>query len=133
MAKTLCLMGYTLRSGAAQGADAAFESGSTRNEIWLPWRGFNGHSSPLLPSPAAFVLAAQHHPAWHACSRGARALHARNMHQVLGPNLDSPSSFILFWTPNIIPSGGTSQALRLAAAHSIPCYNLRDPSTKLPF
>lgn len=128
IAYTLARDGWKLRSGAADGADSAFESGALDGlgavEIWLPWSRFNGHPSPLIPSPAAFEMAARFHPAWAACSRGARALHARNCHQVLGPDLTSPVSFVLCWTPSGSGSGGTGQALRIARAHSIPIFDL---------
>ena len=59
--------GYTLRSGAADGADSAFEMGCGWNngekEIYLPWEGFNNHSSKLFHiSDEAFAIAEKHHP-----------------------------------------------------------------------
>lgn len=121
--------GYTLRSGGAEGADSAFAQGATESghyppEIYLPWKGFNGNTSPLLPSPEAFELAAKYHPAWNRCRRGARALHARNCHQVLGKDLKTPSEFVVCWTPDGSGSGGTGQAIRIAKAHKIPVYDL---------
>src|SRR5882724_10418228 len=88
--------GYTLRSGHADGADMAFEAGASLKEIWLPWLGFNGSDSKLLPSPEAFVMAEKYHPAWQKCSHAARKLHARNCHQVLGKISRHPpsSSFV---------------------------------------
>jgi hypothetical protein len=113
--------GYILRSGAAEGADSAFEAGAgDQKEIWLPWRGFQNHPSRLLPSLAAFEMAARFHPAWERCSRGARALHARNCHQVLGADLATPVEFVLCWTKDGRASGGTGQAIRIAEAHGIP-------------
>lgn len=120
--------GWTLCSGGADGADLAFESGAiaagSPTEIWLPWNGFNWHRSPLRPSAEAFVMAAEFHPAWERCSRGARALHARNCHQVLGPNLDEPVAMVVCWTKGGLRGGGTGQALRIAEAHSIPIFDL---------
>lgn len=119
--------GFTLRSGGAGGADSAFERGAAgfSMEIFLPWKGFNGNRSPhFSPSPEAFALAEQYHPAWHRLSQGARKLMARNSHQVLGANLDSPVEFIVCWTG---PSGGTCQALRMAAC---PVFNLIEPATR---
>lgn len=47
VAKILGQHGWTLRSGGARGADTAFEDGAKgfKREIYLPWRGFNGHLS----------------------------------------------------------------------------------------
>lgn len=134
MAQLACELGddgWTLRSGAAPGADMAFESGlrpEHSREIFIPWTGFQGHPSPLRPTPAAFELAAQHHPAWARCSRGARALHARNCQQVLGALLQDPVAMVVCWTPRGSGIGGTGQALRIARAFEIPIFDLgHDP------
>lgn len=42
--------GFILRSGGADGADTAFESGvvsSDMKEIYLPWKGFNGRGTEV--------------------------------------------------------------------------------------
>lgn len=116
---------WTLRSGAAEGADEAFEAGAkgTRKEIWLPWPRFRGHASTLLPSPAAFELAAAVHPNWAACSEAARKLHARNCHVVLGVDLKTPSLELICWTPGGELVGGTATALRLAMTWGIRITN----------
>lgn len=119
---------YTLRSGAARGADSAFEKGCDdeggQKEIFLPWRGFNHSISPLQsPSRRAYVIAEEHHPAWEACSGTARKLHARNSHQVLGQHLDDQVDFVVCWHTG---TGGTTQACRIASAYGIKIYNLID-------
>lgn len=119
--------GWTLRSGGAEGADQAFESGlspANPREIFLPWRKFAGNDSPLCtPSAEAFALAAKFHPAWERCSPAARKLHARNMHQVLGTDLNTPVEFVVCWTEGGLGSGGTGQALRLAKGRGIPIFD----------
>lgn len=121
IAQDLAAQGYILRSGAAEGADSAFEAGAgDAKEIWIPWRGFQNHPSRLVPSLAAFEMAARFHPAWERCSRGARALHARNCHQVLGADLATPVEFVVCWTKDGRASGGTGQAIRIAQHHGIP-------------
>jgi hypothetical protein len=65
----------------------------------------------------------------------ARHLHARNTHQILGPNLEpaDPARFVICWTPNATTdglgrhTGGTGQALRIAATHGINVFNLARP------
>lgn len=117
--------GYTLRSGHASGADQAFEAGAgSAKEIFIPWSGFNGSNSDLLPVPAAFKMAEEFHPGWKFLNQGMKKLHARNCHQVLGYSLDDPVEFVLCWTHDGTAKGGTGQALRLAEAHKIPIYNL---------
>ena len=131
LASKLADAGWLLRSGGADGADKAFEQGADNydgeKEIYIPWRGFNGSTSLLYYiSPEAYEMAAKTHPAWHRCSAGARKMHARNMMQILGQDLDTPSDVVVCWTPNAELVGGTAQALRLAMQHNIRICNLAD-------
>ncbi len=140
LASQLAQRGHLLRSGHAPDADQAFEQGAGPDaEVYLPWASFEssarcvaGYVQPE-PSPAAMQMAATHHPAWERLGRGGRSLHARNCHQILGRGLDDPVSFVVCWTPDGAtthpgPStGGTGQALRIAAAHEIPVFNLACP------
>lgn len=64
IARFLAETGYTLRSGGASGADTAFESGVLhidKKEIYLPWSGFNGNTSPRFGvSDEAMELASKY-------------------------------------------------------------------------
>lgn len=127
MARSLESLGYVLRSGGADGADKAFEAGvadPVNKEIWVPWIGFNGSLSILTPSPAAFDMASEIHPAWTRLSQGARKLHARNIHQVLGSDLKTKSEFLVCWTPNGQDIGGTATAIKVALAYGVKILNL---------
>lgn len=128
--------GYCLRSGGADGADAAFEAGAEQREIFLPWRGFNSNPSPLFgPTDEAIAASAAVHPRWNALKEPARLLMGRNAHQVLGVDLRSPVKFVLCWTQDGCSSehersggtGGTGQAIALADRHKIPVFNLARP------
>lgn len=118
--------GFILRSGGADGADRAFEIGvdkhnKKRKEIYLPWKGFNGNNSQLYDVDENAMKIAKHfHPAWNKLSQGAKKLHSRNVYQVLGKDLKSPSDFVVCFTPE---TGGTQQALRIAKYYSIPIFN----------
>lgn len=148
--KVLSQEGFTLRSGAAQGADSAFESGhekglhikgekpGLRKEIYLPWYGYNNHKHGIVgfankeAEEKAFSISEKYHPAWDRCTTQVRTLHARNVAQVLGYDLESPSKFIVCLTPNASGSGGTGQALRIARGYDIPVYDLgRDTTNTL--
>lgn len=127
----LALRDHVLRSGGAGGADSAFERGAhSANvagtcEIYLPWKGFNNHHSPLhIVSNEALEMAGNLHPAWERCSQGARKLHARNCYQILGQGLNEPVSFVVCWTVGGRRGGGTGQALRLAEQREIKIYDL---------
>lgn len=112
--------GYVLRSGGAVGADQAFESGvknPENKEIF-----YIGDSTD-----EAERIAAKIHPAWDKCSPLVRKLHGRNIFQVLGKDLISPSEFLVCWTPEGKPVGGTRTAIVLAERHRIPVFNLALP------
>lgn len=99
---------WVLRSGAAKGADLAFEEGCDKvkgaKEIFLPWKGYNENKSPLFldGSPCNKV------------KKDAFALAEKYRFQVLGIDLATPIQLIVCWTPYIWRpgvqiSGGTSQ------------------------
>jgi len=125
IAKEKAKLGYILRSGGADGADTAFEKGAGEfTEIWLPWIGFNGHHSRLVPSAQAIALVPKFHSRGAWLSSTLRLLHARNIHQVLGADLSTPSEELICWTPSGLTIGGTATAIRVAQAHGIKVINL---------
>ena len=66
-------------------------------------------------------------------TRGKRALHARNVHQVLGSTCGNPASFVVCWTKEgavtaaetVGHRGGTLTAIRVADWARVACWNLR--------
>jgi hypothetical protein len=129
--------GYTLRSGAADGADKAFEiSHGYPKQIFTTdhWRDGSNHWSYDEESwHEAQKIAALTHPAWNHCNSFVRKLHTRNVFQVLGLNLRTPSECVICWTPDgaiteqdcSIKTGGTGTAIRIASKYGIPVYNLQ--------
>lgn len=115
--------GYTLRSGGAKGADKAFESGARTKEIY-----YANHCTV-----ESMDIAKHFHPAWANCSEYARKLHGRNSFQVLGSRLNSPSQFLLCWTPDgcithasrSSRTGGTGTAISIADYFAVPIFNLQ--------
>lgn len=136
---TLARLGFTLRSGGADGADTAFQVGAGLaaglHEIYVPWKGFNDNpygtvfNEKSLEGIAALRIASCIHPAWNKCNHAARLLHARNVFQVLGQDLSSKSDFLVCWAPtkNGSITGGTRTAWELAKRNDIVCFNLADP------
>lgn len=142
IAKELALQGWLLRSGNCLGADQAFQMGANSVSpslvhVFIPWLGYESQSIAVgnvvaTPCSGAYRIAAKYHPAWQKCSRAAQALHARNVHIVLGENLDSPVRFLVCWTPKGLLSGGTAMGIRIAQAFGIPVVNLAIDSC-IPF
>jgi hypothetical protein len=127
VAEALNELGYCLRSGAAPGCDTWFEKYATEAQIFIPYAGFNGHPSLWSnPTLGAGVIASRIHPVWDRLSDAVKKLHARNVHQVLGPDLRTPSDFVVCWTPNGEEVGGTAMAMRVARTAQIPVFNLAD-------
>ena len=126
--------GYTLRSGHADGADIAFEIGSLRSEIWLPWKSFNENAKD--PQQNYVVIdkndkkafdSIKFHPAADRLVGPVRLLMARNYRQIIGKDGAPNSEFVVCWTKDGKDTGGTGQALRIAAHYDIPIYNLYFP------
>ncbi len=128
--------GYTMRSGGADGADAAFENGCSKKQIFLPWPGFNGRQSDFYGvTGESLKLASAVHPAFDRLSEPVQKLMARNGFQVLGQDLRTPADFVLCWTPDGAETeaershktGGTGQAIALASRWQIPVFNMARP------
>lgn len=131
--------GYWLRTGAAIGADQACAIGACSSTIlYLPWKNYEKEwvNARLklcnvigceTPSEAAIEMASKIHPAWNMCSRGARLMHGRNAHIILGRDLKSPVEFVIYYSAFIghenIP-GGTGLGVQIALANKIPLYNI---------
>lgn len=133
--------GYVLRSGGAEGADKAFEAGCDAaqgsKKIYIPWSGFNNYISDGMSvmtldqgnRDGAIDIIKDVHPAFNRLSRGALALHARNVYQVMGIYLDSPSQFLLCYAPTDkdgVPTGGTRTAWVVAQMFGVPRFNLNN-------
>ncbi len=129
LGKKFALDGWILRSGHADGADMAFENGCDsvegRKEIYLPHKEFNKSKSILFHIPdKAYMIASEIHEAWHRCNEFAKNAHARNVCQILGYDLKTPTNLVICWTKNGKDVGGTRTAILLARQHEIKVYNL---------
>ena len=146
-------LGYTLRSGGAQGADRAFELGCEKKIIFyqdharcsggalLDHQDSSTYEVQYSGSDIEFMelFVQRHHPVPMALRGAARKLMRRNALQVSRysrPRLELPwVDFVLCWTPDgssdgaSRAAGGTGQALRIAHHHGIPVFNLEpDPA-----
>ena len=126
IATKLAHQSVILRSGGAVGADLAFEYACNRA---------NGQKEIYLPGQAteeAMALAGRFHNAWDHCSPYVKRLHGRNVFQVLGLDLNTPSKCVICWTPDGCHShatrtrntGGIGTAISVASHFKVPVYNL---------
>lgn len=147
LAQILSNKGYTCRSGGADGADSAFEEGSLLGrrtpEIYLPWKGFNDRNEGgRLVHPFEFAnwkeaqkIASTIHPYWSNLKSSYKDLHTRNVYQIIGKNLLTPSEFVVCWAEpeGDYVKGGTRTAVVLAKRLSIPVYNFYGKEDYLEF
>lgn len=134
----LCEKGYLLRSGGAKGADTAFEKGALVKTIFYTEQ--YAHWG-MRERNASFTVNLYNEKVWDKAYKIAckyyhsdlnrrpvyvQQLMTRNVFQVLGPNLESHSDFVISWTKDGKASGGTGQALRIAKDYGLTIYNMKN-------
>ncbi len=78
-------------------------------------------------------ITASIHPAWHNCNQWTRGMHMRNVHQILGYNLDCPVDAVVTWVKEDAygnPVGGSATTIQLAHRYGIPVFNLNTPDVQ---
>ncbi len=147
IASILERLGYTLRSGHANGADMAFEEGvqdPSNMNIFLPFSNFNGsmqngtshiHIGQYCDDYDNAYKSLIYHPNKYNMNQTAKDMMIRNYFQHNGL-IDQPiSEFVICYTkdaangtsiPTTRESGGSGQCIRLAALVKTPVYNLKD-------
>ena len=131
VAKELESKGYTLNTGVTfggkkEGADKAFDDGTTKKNLFSP------ENQGARAKEQA--IAKEIHPNPNALTAGALKLMARNTNQVFGDDLNTPVDFVLFYakeTKGIRPEGGTGQAVQMARLKGIPTINLANPNWRV--
>lgn len=129
IAKDLSDLGWVLRSGGAAGADTVFEAQFPphQRQIFRP-------GEHLQQEDKACDLFDQKVRPIAGCvsirrmKPQTRELLARNMFQVLGLDLQTPSTCVICWTPTLdyssFDAGGTRYAVILAQVMGVPIFNL---------
>lgn len=119
-----------VRSGHAEGADYAFESGAKELcEIFLPWKTFNSNlklygKSFIFNESNNSEMWLKFHPSYDKLTPAVKKLMGRNAQQILGENYNDPVTAVVCWTLNGKEIGGTSQAIRIAKHCNIPIINM---------
>lgn len=148
-ARYAVLCEYGVSTGAALGADQAFARGAKKANglvhLHLPWakyeqefiqqmRNAKGITNVYVYNPYTHPKAGDSvvyfHPEAQKLKQGPFKLHARNYNILTLPQL---VEHIVCWTPEGKITGGTGQALRIAAYAKIPVYNLGNPDTLTAF
>jgi hypothetical protein len=159
--------GLGLRSGGAIGADAAFERGALRSKGPIASYRIPGNNGMTLRpdevrgGPQPWMQDSTQLPGWkdtasildqlgrmvyHNIPRFPisensypQRLQRRNIFQVVGPKLDTPSKFTVAYTPtgykgqglldynNPDQRSGTNTAIKMSAANDVPVFNLHNP------
>lgn len=148
-----------VRSGGARGADQAAEKGITDaryKEIYLPYSKAPAHQDGVYVlgemhrryQDGARTIAQRFHPNWTALQnkgQAAEQLMTRNVFQILGMELRSPSDIVVMWAKGSrtgwgrrdshnricdVP-GGTGLAVRLAHSLHIPVLHTSVPEHQL--
>lgn len=126
---SLAKRNYCLRSGGAIGVDSSFEKGcdyiNGSKEIYY----VNDSNDSLIE----FVK--QYHPTFDKLKEYHKKLHARNVLQIFGHDLEVKSNFVVCWTPDGYgtdksikrskKTGGTGTAIQIALDYDIPVFNLK--------
>jgi hypothetical protein len=146
--------GWTLRSGGSWGADEAFQKSVTDySNIFLPTpyfrknEGINGvciNDKELIREAMYIASKYNLHENWDNLinSKGGLTslqLHTRNVFQVLGADLRTPSKFVVCYTRDKSctleeinkNTGGTRTALRLACHFNVNIFNIAREDHKL--
>jgi len=153
IAKKMNSLGYWLRTGDARGADRAFQAGAgKRLTVFNPWE-----STDEVRAIAKKWYVRPN--VWKAWENQPRYLHdgkytkggisidlqARNVFQVYGKNVGTPSKVLICWTEDGVEAhanrtsntGGTGTVISLASDDAIqrfgqviPVHNLNNPQTR---
>lgn len=124
--------GCILRSGGAKGADTFFEDGIKNpynKEIFRPDYYLKNNVKHYYTNDdlkLGDMMVKEYHPSKGKMkNKFAYKLLSRNTYQLFGAGIGAINSkFVICWTQNGEPVGGTSQAIRMANAYNIPVYNL---------
>lgn len=132
----LCSIGILLRNnnwvcrtGTARGSDMAFrasyEARPANLEVYATEDILhNKYGNADL----AKRIVRNYHPCYDEIKYDfCQALLARNVYQILGSDLNTPSEIVFCYTENGLVQGGSSIVLRIAQHYGIPIVNLGNP------
>lgn len=125
--------GFIARSGGAIGCDTLFleKYDPSLKVVYRPDDSGNGINVQRHKNYYEFeLIASRFHVAWEFMRVGDQNLHARNVPQVLGLDLQTPSDLVVYCaneSGNGVVSGGTATAVKIARHHNIKTINIMNP------
>lgn len=142
-AKCLEQDGFILRSGGAIGADTAFSDGVQHhsNKVIYLTKAIDVkygknifYAQEQMDRSRAYIVKNDVHEKWDVLPEDHKKLHARNIFQILGQNMDVPVNFTMCWTCDkakvvsdcSLRTGGTGTAIKVSAINGIPVFNLKN-------
>jgi hypothetical protein len=132
---------WKVRTGEAKGSDNAFRESCTRGDVFCynpslikdQKCDLNINNTPSFANfPQAMDIAARHHPMWDRLNDSIKKIMTRNVYQVLGHDLKTPSEMLICYTHDgrykstAASTGGTGQAIRIAIEYGIPVFNIKN-------
>ncbi len=131
--------GYTMRCGGMDGCEDFFEKATTKNEIHVPWNGFNDKQSKFyFTSNHAKEIAGMFQPGYEGLKPAIQTFLAKNVRMIMGKDLKSPALFLITWSEDgaetlqekSIKTGNTGHSVAIASALRIPVFNLGKPDAE---
>lgn len=131
--------GLVLRSGKARGADTFFENGAVEKEVYVPVDDLKNSAHDISLQDLhlkfhnvdeAISITKEIVRHWDRLDPYIKILHTRNVYQVLGKDLKTPSLFLICYA-EIDPErsgrvrGGTNTAVQVARKANIPVFNIK--------
>lgn len=139
LAKWLESIGFTIRVGGDGPVEEAAEAAVNKKELLLPWKDFNGKTSPTTFSiERAHHIAKQFHPAYENMKKGIHGILAKNARLIMGNKMMSPATLLITWTPDgaengrsvNVGTGFSGHAIKIATAARVPVFNLQRPDAE---
>ena len=135
IAKRLDEMGYTTRTGGTEGLEDSVEAAVSKVEVYIPWKDFNQKASKFNRNDkSAADLVKPFHPTFDTLKPAIQAIVARNVHIILGKNLQSPVGFVVCWSADGVEhakdktakTGFVGIPIAIASSLKIPVFNLKN-------
>ena len=149
IAMSMGAKGYTVRhTGDSKDAlqTAIIEAEGVKFDSYLPWKKFNANiEAPKVfkGTPSAYGIAANSHRGFKKLPNAVRAILARDVMSILGPDCMSPVTLLLAYTKcgseaisremDFKVTGNLSFMLKVAGDSNVPVFNLKneDATTRL--